>query len=204
MTPQRKFKRELKSLFGIRSLRIYDRLKHIHSHGHSDIPKRKLKNTLKKLKDLSMEIIIKDHCRKDFLDIITKKKGWRPKRAQVWSRTEKRDKFNQWFERNNLGPNCIYVYWAKNVCQYVGRTGKGSGRPSAQFEKFWFGRVTRIDVYNVSMVTEIPKAECLAFHLFSPKRNKVRPSSKKGSQKCPICRARKYIYRELRNIASFN
>jgi hypothetical protein len=77
---------------------------------------------------------------------------------------------------------------------------RGKGRPSSSFDKYWFSSVTRIDIYSVGAPTIVPKAECLAMHVFKPRRNAISSSHPKFSKRCPICAAEKEILRELNSI----
>ena len=82
--------------------------------------------------------------------------------------------------------SCIYIFWAGQRCIYVGRTVSGRGRPQQHFEKGWFARVTRIDIYATGSPSEIPRLECIAIHNFDPVKNKRRASKAKWTKKCTI------------------
>ena len=96
--------------------------------------------------------------------------------------------------------NCIYIFWAGKRCMYVGRTVRGRGRPQQHFEKGWFARVTRIDIYATGSPSEIPRLECIAIHNFDPIKNKRKASKAKWTKKCTICKGLKTIERELQQI----
>src|SRR5208282_5857695 len=102
-----------------------------------------------------------------------------------FGRTAKKRSFGKWYARQIQSQNCVYVFWSGRRCEYVGRTVRGRGRPSSQFDKFWFGSVTRVDIYSVGGPSSVPKAECLAIHLFDPRQNVNSASRPKYARRCP-------------------
>ena len=64
-------------------------------------------------------------------------------------------------------------------------------------EKYWFPRVTRIDIHVVVRASEVPKIECLAIDRFEPLRNKVRSARTPYSKKCPVCTPARKIRLDL-------
>jgi len=115
---------------------------------------------------------------------------------------EKRRRFETWFNKNfSKTRGLIYAFWGGlRQCEYVGKTGSGGQRPSAHFEKFWFNRVKRVTIYEVSRRSHIPKLECLAIHRLRPRRNKNRAATKKWTKACPLCTTHRYVENELRNL----
>lgn len=115
------------------------------------------------------------------------KRQWHVKRGKGHGIENKKRSFKDWYQTTIHGSNCVYVFWSKKKCEYVGRTGRGGSRPHSHFEKWWMWPVTRIDVYEIRIRRELPKAECLAIHIFEPRRNKVRSSRQKYASRCPVC-----------------
>ena len=128
------------------------------------------------------------------------KKQWHPKRGKGWGTDDRKRNFKIWYGDNIRDNNCIYIFWAGKRCMYVGRTVRGRGRPQQHFEKGWFARVTRIDIYATGSPSEIPRLECIAIHNFDPIKNKRKASKAKWTKKCTICKGLKTIERELQQI----
>lgn len=112
----------------------------------------------------------------------------------------KKKAFSRWYEERIGGDNCVYAFWSNKRCEYVGRTGKGGGRPKGHFEKFWFPHVSRITVFPVRLGSEVRKVECLAIDIFKPRRNSYKSAKRKYAKKCPVCQRAKEIESELKTI----
>lgn len=83
---------------------------------------------------------------------------------------DKKKQFDNWFAREfDKRDGCVYVFWGNHRCIYVGRTGKGGGRPSQHFKEIWLPQSKRVTIYPVKSKSHIPKLECLAIHRFQPK-----------------------------------
>ena len=167
--------------------------------------RKKLSKAIIKPQTLASRSIANAFAEKEFNELVEKKKQWHLKN-KGWGRKQKRQNFDEWFDKHIPYQNCIYVFWSnkngKSVCQYVGKTEKGKGRPQNHFEKYWFGRVTRIDVYSVSSASQVLKLECLAKHRFQPTENENKPPDRRWYKKCPVCEVHALIHNELRNIFS--
>jgi hypothetical protein len=159
--------------------------------------RRKVSYGIAKLQTIASDAFARKLSKAEFSKFTTTKRAWHVKGH---GRPEKRRKFDQWFEQNVGNDKCIYVFWKSKACVYVGRTGNGGSRPQNHFEKFWFGGVTRVDIYPVRQRSQIPKLECLAIHRFQPMRNKSKASSQKWQKKCPMCKIHRDIRNELRSI----
>lgn len=115
---------------------------------------------------------------------------------------EKKRRFEEWFRENfPKTRGLLYAFWdGSRHCEYVGKTGSGGQRPTSHFEKFWFNKVRRVTIYDVSLKSHIPKLECLAIHRLRPRRNKNKAATKKWTKACPLCTTHKYIESDLRSI----
>lgn len=168
--------------------------------------RKKVSQAIIKLQELASETIADAYAKKEFNKlVVVEKKQWHLKN-KGWGREQKRQNFDKWFDRNIPSKNCIYVFWSnrngKSVCIYIGKTESGKGRPQSHFDKYWFGKVTRIDVYSVAAPSHVLKLECLAKHRFQPTENKNKPPDKRWYKKCPVCDVRVFIHDELRSIFS--
>lgn len=162
--------------------------------------RKKVVPELIELGNLASEILARRRARKELHGIVGGKRQWHVKRGKGFGTDAKVKKFKHWYDRHIRNKNCVYVFWNSNHCVYVGRTLRGKGRPAGWFDRVWFQPVTRIDIYPVHRPSEVPRAECLAVHLFDPSENKNWPSFEKYTKECPICRATKEIDYELRSI----
>jgi hypothetical protein len=113
---------------------------------------------------------------------------------------QKRRMFLEWFESQRINRNCVYAFWARHRCRYVGRTLNGKNRPQSHFQKFWFLGVTRIDIYHSKKKRSIPKLECLLTHRFDPQHSRIKPSGRKWSSRCPICEAQSLVRADVRSL----
>ena len=132
------------------------------------IDRRRLAKEIERLVEVARASELHSNGRDIFEGVVREKRQWHPKRGKGWGVGAKKRTFRRWYDDNIRGRTCIYAFWAKRKCLYVGRTGVGGRRPQAHFEKFWFRSVTRIDTYVVSGKRNLPMAECLAIHLFRP------------------------------------
>jgi len=159
--------------------------------------KKKVKSSIKKLQTLATKCLLRSYAVDGLDELYNQKKQWH---VTGWGVDQKQRAFVRWFEKTIHYKNCVYVFWAKRRCRYVGRTLKGKNRPQGQFQKFWFPGVTRIDIYAARGRKDVPKLECLATHRFKPTRSKNKPAARKWTAKCPICEAHKAIQSEVKSI----
>jgi hypothetical protein len=148
------------------------------------------------------EILLNKRARAEFRKAILPKRGWQVK-GKAFGFRAKKAKFQQWYDDKIGNSNCVYVFWSRRRCVYIGKTIRGRGRPASHFNKIWFPVITRIDIYPVPHRSEVPMAECLAIDLFKPRENQNRAAKVKYSKKCPVCAAVKDIKRELRSLFRF-
>ena len=193
------FSRELKKLFRRRTAWLHSAVGKKSPGRAPAFTKKRVKPALEKLAKIARESLINRRARPEFDAVTVAKRQWHLKN-KGWGVRAKRDSFKRWYERNIQSHNCVYVLWSHRRCEYVGRTLRGKGRPSSSFEKYWFRSVTRIDIYSVRTPTVVAKAECLAIHIFEPRRNEISSSRPKFSKRCPICVADRDLKRELSAI----
>jgi hypothetical protein len=164
------------------------------------IDRRHLERGIERLVKIARDTELHRHGRSALDEAVGEKRQWHPKRGKGWGVDAKRRKFRKWYDDNISGQNCIYIFWARRKCLYVGRTGAGGRRPEVHFEKFWFPAVTRIDSYIVSGKRKLPMAECLAIDHFRPTKNKVRSAQKKWASRCPVCTKEVRVRRQLKQL----
>lgn len=193
------FSRQLKDLFERRTAWLHSAIGKKRKGPAPAFTKKKVKSALNELALTARKIFVKQHVRTEFNRAVINKRQWHL-RNKGWGVTAKKLSFKRWYAKNIHGHNCVYVFWSDRKCQYVGRTLRGKGRPADSFDKFWFSSVTRIDIYSVKSPTLVPKAECLAIHLFAPRRNRISSARPRYAKRCPICAEEKDIRRELSSI----
>lgn len=162
--------------------------------------RKKISKNINELQNIASECVTHTFAKNEFEKTIDKKKQWRVNKRKGWGWKAKRENFSKWFEANIDFPNCIYIFWSNSKCVYVGRTVRGKGRPQNHFNKNWFYKISRVDIYSTSKASEVPKLECLAIHRFRPKENGMKASIPKWAKKCPVCNLRKQIKSELSKI----
>jgi hypothetical protein len=162
--------------------------------------KRNLKRRIEQLVQVARDAELHTHGRSAFNETVDEKRQWHPKRGKGRGVDTKRQTFRKWYDKNIKGRNCVYIFWAKRKCLYVGRTGTGGRRPEAHFEKYWFRAVTRIDNYIVTGKRKLPMAECLAIDLFRPTKNKIRSAQKKWASRCPVCTKEVRVRSQLKQL----
>ncbi len=94
---------------------------------------------LDRLGEVAAEILIKRRARREFRQTHDVKRQWQVKRGKGHGVDAKQESFKRWYKKHIGSKNCVYVFWARRRCVYVGRTLHGHGRPAG-----WFDRVTRL------------------------------------------------------------
>ena len=162
--------------------------------------RHKLRRCIGRLVDIATETELTNNGKALFDGTCSDKKQWHAKRGKGWGLAARKKTFRDWYDLHVYGRNCVYVFWSKRKCIYVGRTGSGGRRPHAHFEKYWFSSVTRIDMYIIRGKRQLPKAECMAIHLFKPNKNKMKSAQQKFRSKCPICSKEVSVRQSLNRI----
>ncbi len=160
----------------------------------------KINRVINHLQDIAEEILVRKVSNKAFDKTVSQRKIWHVTKSKGWGRDQKKKSFNSWFDKNISYKNYVYVFWTRNKCKYVGKSIAGSTRPQNHFEKYWFGNVTKINIYSTSQPRQIPKLECLAMHRFNPSENKNNPPFSKWDKSCPICETTGNIQKEIKAI----
>jgi len=193
------FDRHLQKLFDDRTHWLRRQVRKPGRGKAPSLNRAKVDRAIHRLQSLAEDYQLNSHAIARLRGLYKLKKQWHTSN-KGWGIDQKRKAFVQWFDKNIRHDNCVYVFWAKRKCRYVGRTLAGKNRPQSQFQKYWFLGVTRVDIYASQGAREIPKLECLATHLFQPIYSKVKPAAQKWFSKCPICETRRLIRSELKAI----
>lgn len=196
---RRKFENELDCLFKIRTHSLVSHYWPTKGATPKLTPS-KIRNSIKNLQAIAEKELLSSRYGKELLAAYDNKKSWHTKRGKGWDRQTKKRTFKLWYDKNITTKNCVYVFWNNKRCLYIGRTLNGKGRPIAHFEKHWFNRATRIDIYGFERKRDVPRFECLLTHKCHPKHSKIRPSQKRYYSKCPICEGDKLIRNQVKYI----
>ncbi len=197
------FDRRLLRLFKDRTHRLRAQVRKPTRGKAPSFNKTKVERVIKQLQELATKCQLHDHAIRGLRQLYDLKKQWHVTSKTGWGNERKRKAFVAWFEKHIPYDNCVYVFWEKRRCRYVGRTLGGQNRPQSQFQKFWFPGVTRVDIYASGGAREIPKLECLATHRFRPTHSRMKPATRKWYSKCPICETRKLVRAEVKAIFRF-
>lgn len=195
----RRFNNELKKLFDARTYQLKTNI----WPGRGPvlkITKKKIRRSIAKLEDLAEIGLLRSKNCKHLLRDFDYKKQWHPKLGKGYGRFERKRRFKEWYERHIATQNCVYAFWSPHGCLYVGRTLNGKGRPSSHFEKYWFGKATRLDIYAFERKRDVPRFECMFTHRHGPSYSKIRPASKKFYSRCPICDVREQIRTDVKSL----
>ena len=165
-----------------------------------NITRKTIRDSITKMRNfVEAELITKKQAR-EILRTYDHKKQWHPKRGKGWGLAAKKREFRRWYDKHISTKNCVYVFWQKRKCLYVGRTMNGKGRPSSHFEKHWFSKATRIDIFEFQRKREVPRFECLMTHAHSPIYSKIKPAKKKYYIECPVCASSSEVSDEIREL----
>lgn len=101
--------------------------------------------------------------------------------------TDRFDRLYRWAERKLDGP-IVYAFWRGRKCLYVGK-GKSRRRLRHYDKSVYLWHANALEVWQIKSKNRLPRAECLAIHLFKPRDNKQKKAAKvKWGKACPICK----------------
>jgi hypothetical protein len=106
------------------------------------------------------------------------------------------DRIYRWAKRKIHGP-IIYAFWRGKKCLYVGK-GKSYRRLKHYEKSIYLLQADSLEVWQVGAKSWLPRAECLAIHLFDPRDNKQKKAAKvKWGKGCPICKRHDEVASEI-------
>lgn len=195
MSAKKQFKALLEKLFNARTHWILSEIWQMSRGRPPELDKAIRDREIKALQDLACKALVDREYKEAF-------RGWPRYSWKIKGRgeDEKRNLLNEWYERKVNHEYCVYGFWGRGECLYVGSTTRGGNRPAEHLGKIRFRKATRVVVYPVTNSSEIPRLECLAVHKFNPKCNKRTPARKRWTKRCRICEMKKLIKGEVRSI----
>jgi hypothetical protein len=200
MNHSKSFERELDDLFKIYTDKLRRDVGKKSRGPSTKLDRKKIERKIDFLVEIARQYTLKDVGKKTFEKSFRGKRQWHVKRGKGWGVDNKRRNFRRWYDKEIHGRPSVYVFWNRRACLYVGRTGAGGRRPEAHFERFWFRKVTRIDIYVLNGKRHLPMAECLAIDIYKPKKNKRKSSKQKWRLKCPVCTKEREVRRQLKRL----
>jgi hypothetical protein len=106
------------------------------------------------------------------------------------------DRINAWAKRKIHGP-IVYAFWRGKNCLYVGK-GKSRRRLNHYEKSIYLLQADSLEVWEIKTKSQLPRAECLAIHLFDPRDNKQQKAAKvKWGKGCPICQRHDEVGSEI-------
>jgi hypothetical protein len=138
----------------------------------------------KKLMLAASTVLIHEHANKEFAKAVEDK---HLRFIKGFGIRDRFDRIYRWARRVSNGP-IIYAFWRGKKCLYVGK-GKSYRRLKHYEKSIYLIHADCIEVWEVGSKARLPRAECLAIHLFSPRDNKQKKAAKvKWGKRCPICK----------------
>lgn len=156
---------------------------------------RKLRNKMiRELLRIASAILVRKVAKRELYDLVVARKLRRIRGRGL----DGRGKDLVAFARRLRGP-IIYAFWRGKRCLYVGK-GKTPSRLAGYQRHSFQTRADSVEVFSISTKSQLPKAECLAVHLFTPRHNRVKPAREKWGKKCPVCKRHDEIKRMLSTL----
>jgi hypothetical protein len=138
----------------------------------------------KKLLLAASAVLIHEHANKEFAKAVEDK---HLRFIKGFGIRDRFDRIYRWARRVSNGP-IIYAFWRGKKCLYVGK-GKSYRRLKHYEKSIYLIHADCVEVWEVGGKAQLPRAECLAIHLFSPRDNKQKKAAKvKWGKNCPICK----------------
>lgn len=138
----------------------------------------------KKLLLAASEVLVHEHADKEFAKAVDDK---HLRFIKGFGIADRFDRIYRWARRTSDGP-IIYAFWRRKRCLYVGK-GKSYRRLKHYEKSVYLVQANCVEVWEVATESRLPRAECLAIHLFSPRDNKQKKAAKvKWGKRCPICK----------------
>lgn len=165
-----------------------------------EFSRQKIRPIIWELESLARKAFIRRYAREQIEGATRFRRRWHPKKGKGRTRDKKWYAFLKWFDTRVAWKDCVYVYWAGDCCQYVGRTEVGRYRPATRIYKPWFSKTTQVDILAIRQRRLIPLVECLAIDWYKPIYNKIAAADRKYASKCPVCKRARWIRWDLEDL----
>lgn len=144
------------------------------------------------LLEVATRILLKKEGKKEFDRIVARR---RLRKVGGRGLVERFHRLIEWAGKKCDGP-IVYVFWHRRKCLYVGK-GKTWKRLKAYRKSAYLLQATDLEVFCLNSRSQLPKAECLATHLFEPRDRAIKPARKRWGKSCPICKKHDEIRKSL-------
>lgn len=140
-------------------------------------------------------MLVKKHAKKAFERLAVARR-----QKHIAGRGDDKRFNNMWkWARLNLRGPIVYAFWRGSNCLYVGK-GAGPYRLGNYQRSVYIRDADLLEVWRIKTRTNIPRAECLAIHLYEPRDNQVKAARVKWGKACPVCKLHDKIRDEVRSL----
>jgi hypothetical protein len=188
-----KFRRKLDQLWQRRTAQIRD-LVQPKVGAPLAFTKRVRDRLIHELLDTATAILVRKVAKHEFQEAHSKRRLHRIKGRGLVKRGDDLVKFAQ-----SLSGPIVYAFWRGKKCLYVGK-GEKTSRLRGYQKAAYVREATCVEVFMINTKSQLPKAECLATHLFTPRDYKVRPAQTAWGKKCPVCRRHDKLRQKLLDL----
>lgn len=177
-----------------------EQLRRVVISGDQGAPKkytRAIRDKLKKkLLLAASEVLVHEHADSEFAKTFVRR---RLRFINGFGIHDRFDRLIGWARRKTRGP-IVYAFWRGKKCLYVGK-GKSYRRLRHYEKSIYLKEARALEVWQMRTKSQLPRAECLAIHLFEPRDNKQKKAAKvKWGKKCPICKRHDEVASEINAI----
>lgn len=168
--------------------------------GDHGAPKQYTKTIRDKLKkqilSAASAVLVDEHASAEFKKLVVRR---RLRFIKGFGTADRFDRLYRWARRKLDGP-IVYAFWRHKTCLYVGK-GKSYRRLKHYEKSVYLWHATALEVWEIKTKSQLPRAECLAIHLFEPRDNKQKKAAKvKWGKVCPICKRHDEIASETSSL----
>ncbi len=147
------------------------------------------------LQELAEAILTKQRAKEELASLTAHKERRHHLRGRGWE--ERADNMRPWAKR--LSGPVVYSFWRGKKCLYVGKGDKPS-RLNGYAKSMYMKDADIVKARGIRGTSNLTWAECLSKHLYKPSHNKIKPAKAKWRKRCPVCRAKDEIKKELRSL----
>jgi len=138
----------------------------------------------KKILHAASAVLVNEHAEKELAKTVVRR---RLRFIKGFGTADRFDRLYSWARKKLDGP-IVYAFWRGKKCLYVGK-GKSHRRLKHYEKSIYLWHANALEVWQIKTKSRLPRAECLAIHLFKPRDNKQKKAAKvKWGKACPICK----------------
>jgi len=177
-----------------------DYLRRLVVPGNQGAPKKYTKGIRDKLKRklllAASEVLVREHAWREFSKTTIER---RLRFIGGFGIEDRFDKIFRWAQKKLQGP-IVYAFWRGKKCLYVGK-GKSYRRLRAYQKAIYLKEADSLEAWRIVTRSQLPRAECLAIHLYHPRDNKQKKAAKvKWGKSCPVCERHDEISSEISTL----